>query len=625
MTLSKKIHATILILVNFLLLHYIVSSLPIRFDLTETGNYSLSQGSKEVLGKIEDPIDLDFYTSKSLKDLPTGFAAFATRVEKLLQQYERASKGMLRLNIIDPSPDTEEEEAAVAAGLRGVPISANGDSVYLGAVISQGDSQKSIPFFDYNQADHLEYEISKLIHEVQQLAKPRLGIISTIELQAPPMNPMMMMQGQQQQPDQYIYTQLSANFEIESIETSASELPKGLDVLAVIHPQELSDDLLYAIDQFALSGKPVFIAVDPSSFNGRMRSRQMQMMGGGQEDQSSDLPGLFAAWGIEYDASQVAMDLNQALSQGPGPDSKNPTLIALSGASINADLLPASGMDNAVWFLEAGSLKLKEGASAAWTPVLSTTEQGSSVQTMMLQYAQAQQLIRQAASGSETLVVAGLLTGEIQTAFPEGRPAQSPDNEENPAESPEPAAPQLKSGKATLFIAADTDWLLDQFTIQRGNFLGMSTIQPMNDNQALAANFMDYLAGSQDLISIRSKGRVNRNFDVVQAMELEAQKEFQAKLQSIEERLQATSGKLQELISQQQGSGLILATPEMQAVIDEQRAEEAKLKSERRQIRHDLRRGIENLGRVIKTVNLLWAPVALALFGLYFSRMRKRA
>ena len=64
MKISSKLHTTFLILVNFLLLHYVVSSIPIRFDMTEGNSFTLSKSAKSLLAKVEEPIRFDFYKMK---------------------------------------------------------------------------------------------------------------------------------------------------------------------------------------------------------------------------------------------------------------------------------------------------------------------------------------------------------------------------------------------------------------------------------------------------------------------------------------------------------------------------------------------------------------------------------
>lgn len=598
MTLSKKITAAVLIVLNFLLLHYVVSSLPIRFDFTEEGIYTLSDSTKNMLEKLEEPVSIDFYSSKSIADLPAWFKNFSDRVEQMLEQYEKASGGLIKLKVIDPKPDSPEEERAIAAGLNGTEIP-NGDRVFLGMVVAQGETETIQPFFNWNRETFLEYDISKTIYETQLITKPRLGLITSLPLKAPPAMPMP---GQQPQSDQIILTQLETQFEIVEIDASESELPTDLDLLALIHPKNLGEDLQYSIDQYALSGKPVFLALDPSSVTEREQGRQQMMMGQMSQPTPSDLPELLAVWGIEYDPSQVLTDQSNSLSQGRYTQ---PAWLIFRNEFVNRDLLPSSELEG-VLLLEAGQLKRSADATTSWEPILTTSSDAGQVQSMMLQFSDPSQIGRQAEPLSEPATVAGLLTGEAKTAFPDR------EGENHKA-----------TGDITVFIISDSDFLLDQFSVQRVNFLGMQQVQKINDNQDLANNFIEYLGGSRDLIGIRGKAGATRPFDVVQRMEAEAQKLYQAKLEAVEAELQETNQKLSQILSEQAGSGIIYATPEMEELIAENQKKQAELKSQIREIRSGLRQGIDTLGNTIGAINLLWAPIGLLAFALIFNRMRK--
>ncbi len=598
MTLSKKIQAAVLIVLNFLLLHYIVSSLPLRFDFTEEGIYTLSDSTKNMLEKIEEPVNIDFYSSKSIADLPAWFKNFSDRVEQMLEQYEKASGGLIKLKVIDPKPDSPEEERAIAAGLNGTEIQ-NGDRVFLGMVVAQGETETIQPFFNWDRETFLEYDISKTIYETQLITKPRLGLITSLPLKAPPAMPMP---GQPQQNDQIILTQLETQFEIVEIQASETELPADLDLLALIHPKDLSEDLQYSIDQYALSGKPVFLSLDPSSVIEREQGRQQMMMGQMSQPTPSDLPNLLSAWGIEYDTANVLTDSINSLSQGRYTQ---PAWLIFRNDFVNRDLLPSSELEG-VLLLEAGQLKHSTDATTSWEPILTTSSDAGQIQSMMLQFTDPSQIGRQAKPLNEPATVAGLLTGQASTAFPDRE-------DEN----------KLSSGDVTVFIIADSDFLLDQFSVQRVNFLGMQQVQKLNDNQDLANNFIEYLGGSRDLIGIRGKAGASRPFDVVQRMEAEAQKQYQAKLEVVEAELKETNQKLSQILSEQTGSGIIYATPEMEELIAENQKKQAELKSQIREIRSGLRQGIDTLGNAIGAINLLWAPLALLAFALIFNRMRK--
>jgi len=103
-----------------------------QIDLTADKLYTLSPGSKAVLGKIGEPITLRFYFSDALgREIPT-YAVYANRVRELLRQYRSAANGKIKLAMIDPAPFSDDEDRAVAFGLQGVPVSQGGDLVYFG-------------------------------------------------------------------------------------------------------------------------------------------------------------------------------------------------------------------------------------------------------------------------------------------------------------------------------------------------------------------------------------------------------------------------------------------------------------------------------------------------------------
>ena len=616
---STKIHAAILILVNFLLLHYVLSSIPLRIDMTAGNSFTLSVSAKSLLSKVEEPVRFDFYRTRSVEGLSPQIKMhiqnFGDRVEQMLRQFERAANGKIILDRIDPEPDTPAEENAIAAGVHGQSLP-NGDTIFLGLVISQGDSEHVIPFFDWNKEGSIEYDIAKAVHEAQQLSKPKLGLISTLPLKAPPMP---MMPGQPPQEDQYIISELESSFNVEVIEPTASELPQDLDMLMVIHPIGLPETLLFGIDQFTLSGKPMFLAVDPSSLFFRSQQQQNQMMmGRPNPNTSSDFQPLFSAWGISYSASEAIADPDIAYTQ---QNTMQPAWLIFREDNVAEDFLPAAEL-NAVLLLEAGSLNLDESSKLTLEPILQTTESAGSVAGMMLQFAQQGALLNQLEASNEKQTVAGLLSGEFTTAFPNGKPSDpsaSPESEETTEGSD-----QLYTGEGNVFIITDTDWLLDQFSIQRQNFLGMMTIQPINDNLTMGTNIIEFLGGSQDLIGIRSKGDEARSFERVQAMEVEAQKQYQIKLQEVEEKISEMNQEIQQLVTQQQGTGLIVAGPELSNALQELRENEANMRAERRVIRRELRKDIDALKWKLVSLNIGYSPVGLVIFGFIFYRMRKQ-
>lgn len=635
---SAKLAAIVLLFLGLVLVNYLASQIPLRGDATAEDIYTLSDGTKSLLGKIEEPVRLDLYFSRNTAGLPITYKNYAERVEEMLRQYTRAARGKVTLNVIRPEPDTPEEEQATLAGLQAQVVPSTGESLYFGVVATQAEQQKAIPALNPNREQFLEYDLSQLIFSVQQFDKPRLGLLSTLPLQAPPFNPMMMQQGGMPQ-DQFIISEWERTFEIVTVQPTATELPENLDALAVIHPQNVGDQLQFAIDQFLLSGKPVFLAVDPSSQHSKRQGGQAAMFGGMQPNASSDLPRLLPAWGITYDAHSVIGDLQNAtqVQVARGQIERFPVWLSLTAEALNDETMATAELDSLL-FVEPGSLSAAADSGLTFTPLITSSEQSGSVPAASLQFAQPADVIRQLTpDGSK--VLAALVTGNFKTAFPDGAPKaenaedNSDDSSENDessdetttenasTDSAEPAA--LTEGRGTLIVVADSDWLLDDYSVRRLNFLGIQAAEPINDNLALGTNAVEFLAGSEDLISIRGKGSSLRPFTVVRQMEADAQARYQEQLTALESRLSEVQQKLTELQSQATEGNRLVASPEVTAAIEDFQRQQVEMRRERRQIRRALREDIDRLETGLLLTNLLSTPILVGLFGLWFHRKRK--
>jgi len=626
MKLGSKALAIVLLFAALVLVNYLAAFLPGRFDATAERIYTLSPGTKSLLGKIEEPLTLDLYFSRSTTGQYVEYKNYAERVQEMLHQYVRAGHGRIRLNVIDPEPDTPNEEKATNAGIAPQTLPGGGAQFYFGLVATEADQQKAIPALSPQREQFLEYDISELIYGVQLTQKKKLGLITSLPLQGSPGMPMM---GQPGTPGQYVATEWADTYDIQPVEATATELPAGLDALAIIHPENLTAKLQFAIDQFLLAGHPVFLAVDPSSEYFKRQGGQMAMMGGPPPNVSSDLPALFAGWGIAYNPDQVVGDLDNAeqVQLQNGSLARYPVWINLTQPNFNPKALPTAQLSSAL-FIEAGSVALRPGTNLTFTPLIETSAKSGEVPTASLQMAQPDDVARAIVpTGKKT--IAALITGRFRSAFPEGAPkddaAAAGDKAAKPP-APKPMAPPLKlsTGTSTLLVVTDTDWLFDDYSVRKFTFLGQATAEPINDNLAFAGNCLDFLAGSQDLISIRGKGNSLRPFTVVRAMQSAAEEKYREKLTGLEAQLNAVQAKLGELQGKKNEGNRLLASPEMTKAIEDFQKQENTLRAERRSIRLALREGIDALENRLLLVNLLATPLLVCAFGAWFYRQRRR-
>jgi ABC-type uncharacterized transport system involved in gliding motility auxiliary subunit len=634
---GTKLLSIALLFVGLILVNYLASSIPVRLDATAEKVYTLSPGTKALLGKLEDPVELDVYFSRSATTLPIAVKNYADRVLEMLHQYVRAAHGKIVLNVIDPKPDTTEEEKATAAGIAPQTWPATNEQFYFGLVAIQADHQKVIAALTTDREQFLEYDFSQLLYEVQLVDRRKLGLLTSLPLRgqvdfAAPQSGRM-------PESQLAISEWEKTFDVVTVDPSADTLPEGLDVLAIIHPPSLPPKLEFAIDQFLLSGKPVFLAVDPSSRYFRSQGSQMAMMGGPPPNVASDLPDLFKSWGIVYDPQNVVGDPENAtaVQVGPGDVVRYPIWLSLTKEALSGTALPTSQLESML-LVEPGSFSVKDGTGLAVTPLIQSSATSGTLPAMLLNLTEPDQLGRQL-TPSGRKIFAALIQGKFPSAFPEGPPkeekpaAETSPGEKHPeisaaepAQNPKPKAQNLKesSGKSTLLLIADTDWLFDYYSVRKFNFLGVSAAEPLNDNLAFASNALDFLAGSPDLISIRGKGISLRPFQVVHAMEVAAQRKYQQQLDALEKNLEQVQNQLTELEGKKTDGGRLVATPQVTKAIENLRTQQVKFRAERREIRKSLREGIAALENRLLLLNLLTTPLLVGVCGVWFYVRRRR-
>ena len=622
-TTSKGI-ALLLLLAGLIMVTIITSFIPGQVDLTAENIYTLSDGSKALLKKIEEPVTIDYYFRRSAEEVPIQFKNYATRVEALLRQYESAGAGNIVVNIIDPKPDTEEEEEAIRSGISNQQLP-GGENFFFGLKAIQAEQEEIIPIFNLQRESFLEYDISRTIHRVQQLDLPKLGVVSSLPVISG-YQPGMMPPGRQPPEDWVFIQELRESFSIEQVAADANKLPDDLDMLAIVHPSGLSDSLLYEIDQFTLSGKPVFIAVDPSSNIQKRSMNQQQMMMGGMPNTSSNLPRLFDKWGIDYDPVYFVADLQYAESVVAGPGGSRVRYPAwLKIDQLSGEAPPTADL-NHMFLVEPGSFSLREDSGLTLTPLLESSGQSERLMASLLNFTSPDALARQVDPSGETHVLAGILHGKLTTAFPDGRPKVEVKEGEDKEEEGDGEFLTESMGESTLVLIADTDFMADSFSVRRINFLGMQGIQPLNDNIAFVSNVLEYLAGSEDLISLRGKGTVVRPFKVVGELEMMAQQKFKEEYEDLQAELSEVQAKLRQLQEKQGDQRRLVAGSEVRQLIEDYRAEEADKRAALRGIRKKLREDIESLERNLALINLLTVPclIGIAGVGFFYARHKRQ-
>lgn len=579
-----------------------------RLDLTEQKLYTLSEGTERILEGLDQPIDLYFfYSDKATKDL-AQLRNYARRVEEMLKGYQRAADGKLRLHIVDPEPFSEDEDKAAEFGLQAVPLNQTGEQVYFGlaGTNAEGDRQV-VPFFPLDQEEFLEYEISRLVHSLAYPQLPVVGVLSGLQ-----MNGGFDMASGQPTPPWMVMEEIRQLFHIESLELGVDRIPDDVSVLLLVHPKNLPEQTLYAIDQFVLRGGKLLAFVDPFS---EADSGAGMLSGEGGEGRSSGLEPLFKAWGLRLRPGEVLGDGAYAMAVGMGPGQRpvrHAAWLDLPAEALDQQDVSTAGLES-LTVASAGILEPLERASTRFLPLIRSSRYAMPFDAARLEALDdPEALIRELQPTGERYAIAARISGPVKSAFPNGIEGRKDGLRE--------------TENVNLIVVADTDLLTDRMWVQVQDFFGQRIPQPFADNGGFAVNALDNLAGSDALISVRSRGRFSRPFEVVEALQRDAEVRFRAKEQVLQQRLADTEQKIAALQRGEDPSKALELTPEQQATVQQFLQEKLRIRKELREVRYQLNADIEALGRTLKLLNIVLIPLVLtfAVLAAWLWRRRSR-
>ena len=566
-----------------------------RLDLTENQVYSLSQGSKQVLKEIEEPINLYFFFSDKASKNMTSLRNYANRVESLLSEYETFANGKLKLQVLDPQAFSEQEDQADQFGLTAANIGAAGEAIYMGLAATNAlDEKKVIAFFDPQKEGFLEYEISKLIYQLSEPEPVNITLITDLVLKGG-QNPMT---GQVDPPWTFL-TQLEELYTVEKLTSETISLPVNTDVLMLVHPEEYSDTLLFAIDQYALSGGKILAFLDAHN-----ESDQMAMMVGTMPSvSSSNLERLINAWGVQFDSDNVLLDAMAGLDirTQEGGVTRHFGFVGFTTDQLDRNDVLTSNLEilNGASF---GVFSQIEGSETNWTPLVKSTLNSDLMDTGTYAMTQdPEQLAKAYQSDNQAYVLAARLSGPAKSAF-----------EQTPEEI-EPTEIVKSTDNLNVILVGDTDMLADRFWVQQSNFFGQTIYTPFANNGDFITNAVENLGGSDALISIRSRGVFSRPFSKVDELTVIAEQKFREQEEILQKQLEETEQQLLQLQNQQVEVGALIISPEQQSAIDEFMQKKVTIRKSLRDVRHQLDKDIESLGNWLKLVNIAIAPFILIL------------
>ncbi|GAB2492473.1 GldG family protein [Arenimonas alkanexedens] len=580
-----------------------------RLDLTEKRLYTLSEGTRNILGRVEEPVRLKLYYSEhATRDLQQ-FRVFATRVRELLEEVAARSAGQVTLEVIDPEPFSEAEDQADAYGLQSIPLGTSGDKLFFGLVgLNSTDGETVMPFIQPDKEAFLEYDVAKLISTLSIDRQPVVALISGLPI-GPTLDP-----AGRNRPGWVVDRQITELFELRRLQGNPSVIADDVDLLMLVHPKELPEQTLYAIDQFVMRGGRLLVFVDPDSEADESAIDPLDPLSVAIP-RSSDLPSLFQAWGIQFDPTRLVLDDKHALQVQPDPNGlpvRHLAVLGLGRDALNADDVVTGELET-LNFSSAGALGLSRDSSLVMDALAQSSSASALGDVSAVRDASADpdQLRKNFRAGGQPHVIAARFTGPLVSAFADRS------DDQHLAQSREPV---------NLVIVADTDVLADRMWVQVNEFLGQPVYNPFASNGDFVYNAVDNLVGNADLIGVRTRATAARPFERVAALRRSAEQRYRSSEQRLQQQLDGLEQQLAAL--QQPGAdGQAQAlSPQQQAEILRFQDEKLRMRKELRDVQHRLNADIESLGDRLKLINIFAMPalVILLALGLTWRRWSRR-
>ncbi len=595
-----------------------------QLDLTDDRLFTLSEGTERVLASLDEPVDIRLFFSRALGDRSPDNARYHNRVRELLLQYATIADGKIRLSFENPEPFSSSEDRAVAFGLEGIPVNEAGDQGFFGlAATNSTDDQVIIPFFATERETFLEYDLTKTVQRLVNPTRKTVGLLSTLPIAG---GYVPEFGTTQRWP---VVERVMEFFQIMPLPTEIREVPEEVDILMLVHPVGLKPHTMYAIDQFMMRGGKALAFVDPVAEAEAASTRKQ-----GFRPRSSNFNRILKRWGVRMVQGKVAADLDAArrVNVRQGAQIKVADYIAwLSLTESNFDTGDVVTGDMSLLNLaSAGVLESAEDKNIQVTPLVSTGPRAQQIDALKIRNgADVMALFREFKPEAQNLILAARVTGKGTSAFPEGPPPDKSALGPRAAAALKNAAHlDVAKNPMTAIVVADVDMLHQRFWLEVNESMGQRVMVPNANNGDFVVNALDYLSGSDALIGLRARGKSTRPFTLVQNIRKDAEQRFSDKEAQLQQKLVNAQNRLNELMSRESDqSDTILQTNQKRA-LEESRTEIVGIRTELRDVQHELRKDIERLESWMKFFNIAAVPLLLGFATLIFTvtgRMRRSA
>ena len=584
--LSHPAVQSLLLFISVLSLNSICSHFNLTIDCTSDRLFTLSTSTRQVLAELDRPVTIDFYRTPEQPGLPAAFKSHIRRIDDLLTEYQRCSRGMVAVNRIVPEADSPQEEAAVEAGVLPQQISPNNieSRLYIGVSLSQAARKNIvIPYLAPARATFLEYDLTCALAKLTPRKRASVAIISPMKI----LGGVDVANQRATQPWALVEELKNNNYDLVPISWNCDKIPDDANILILAQPEQLPENTLKAIDAFIQSGRPLAAFLDPVCWT-QMNNRHANLKYAPCE--SSSIKPLTDAWGIHFTDDKVLVDkeLSTILLNSKGATVRHLDWLTVTPAQFTGDRITTAL--STLEFFKAGVFSITPIQGLTVTPLITSSTQAQPLLSS-LTFRSAQDVMADFTPQNKAFPLAVRLEGVLPSPYGQSQ---------NPPK------------KSTAILVGDADFLHDAMSVQRGNH-----------NLQFLLNILDSLIGGDSLSNIRNRANIQRPLKKLQDMEAAGERQYQERLETFEKEYREARSRLMNMEKNRQQSGSTLLSAAQREEFVNLKRRIAESNRQLRNLRSYLRKNIEALQFRIILANLLIAPSLLALAGCVFAWKRR--
>lgn len=582
------ISAWIMLLFGFMGFNLLANNLTrgTQIDFTEEKLFTLDKNTVEILQNLPEPVTAKLYYSTILEQRNPAMRQMFDKIRLLLNQYKNSSNGNFDYRIYHPQNLDNNEDRAIADGIQPIPLIDINQNALFGLTVSDTlQNKKVIPYFSTSRMLFLEQDLTSIIYELSH-RKKTVAIISSLPINGGGTDNMI------NQPWE-ISRKISEFYNVTYVQ-KPEDLQKHPDVLIIINPQQLSDEMTSAIKEYSQNYGNILLLLDSAAEATRLYSNVNYPF------TPPVLNGLDEFWGFRFYNEYVVADLDNSITVDATSNYKNNPAFTqdviqfkLKNDSFNRKH-PITKRLQTLLMSSASIVLPLENANIEFTPLLRASKNS---QLMPI-----------------SVVYDGLNPRQILSAF-------------SPDENPKILAAEINGknpdNQFNLVVVGDTDFIYDNFWATSQTFLEQTYFFPLFNNADFILNSLDYLTNNDDMLNLRGKSAQNREFSGIEKLRKLSMFEYKIKEEQIFKQIDEIKLQLSEIWGKRNFEERQTFTADELALIGGIRKQLNNLRKELSAVRISAGNTLNRIGMTVKFINIFAIPLLLSLILLLYG-IKKR-